>query len=118
MQLVSNPNQFDVMVLPNLYGSVVANVCCGIVGGPGIAAGSNYGDQTAVFEMGTRNTGVSIEGQNVANPVAFLMAGCKLCDRARCCRPIRHRVDTFYIRFQSQNHVCAGANAGDCQSRL
>lgn len=78
MQLVSNPNQFDVMVLPNLYGSVVANVCCGIVGGPGIAAGSNYGDQTAVFEMGTRNTGVSIEGQNVANPVAFLMAGCKL----------------------------------------
>lgn len=78
MQLVSNPNQFDVMVLPNLYGSVVANVCCGIVGGPGIAAGSNYGDGTAVFEMGTRNTGVSIEGANVANPVAFLMAGCKL----------------------------------------
>ena len=78
MQLVSNPNQFDVMVLPNLYGSVVANVCCGIVGGPGIAAGSNYGDQTAVFEMGTRNTGASIVGKNVANPVSFLMAGCKL----------------------------------------
>lgn len=78
MQLVSNPNQFDVMVLPNLYGSVVANVCCGIVGGPGIAAGSNYGDETAVFEMATRNTGKSIVGKNVANPVSFLMAGCKL----------------------------------------
>lgn len=78
MQLVSNPWQFDVMVLPNLYGAVVSNICCGIVGGPGIAAGSNYGDQTAVFEMATRNTGVSIEGQNVANPIAFLMAGCKM----------------------------------------
>merc|ERR1711981_270918 len=78
MQLVSNPWQFDVMVLPNLYGSVVSNICCGIVGGPGIAAGSNYGDETAVFEMATRNTGVSIEGQNIANPIAFLMAGCKM----------------------------------------
>jgi len=78
MQLVSNPNQFDVMVLPNLYGAVVSNICCGLVGGPVIAAGSNYGNDTAVFEMATRNTGVSITGQNVANPVAFLMAGCKM----------------------------------------
>jgi len=78
MQLVSNPNQFDVMVLPNLYGAVVSNICCGIVGGPGIAAGSNYGESTAVFEMATRNTGASIAGQDIANPVAFLMAGCKM----------------------------------------
>jgi len=78
MQLVSNPWQFDVMVLPNLYGAVVSNICCGIVGGPGIAAGSNYGDNAAIFEMATRNTGVSIQGKNVANPCAFLMAGCKL----------------------------------------
>lgn len=42
MQLVSNPNQFDVMVLPNLYGNIATNLCCGLVGGPGLIAGSNY----------------------------------------------------------------------------
>lgn len=86
MQLVSNPWQFDVMVLPNLYGNVVGNVCCGIVGGPGITAGSNYNgsitagtlESRALFEMATRNTGTSITGQNVANPCAFQMAGAKL----------------------------------------
>merc|ERR1711981_354238 len=49
MQLVSNPWQFDVMVLPNLYGSVVSNICCGIVGGPGILAGAHYGHDIACF---------------------------------------------------------------------
>jgi len=78
MQLVSNPWQFDVMVLPNLYGNIVGNVCCGIVGGPGVTAGSNYGTNSGIFEMATRNTGLSIQGKNVANPCAFLMAGCKL----------------------------------------
>lgn len=78
MQLVSNPWQFDVMVLPNLYGNVVGNVCCGIVGGPGVTAGSNYGHGIGVFETATRNTGISIQGKNIGNPCAFLMAGCKM----------------------------------------
>ncbi|XP_060794083.1 isocitrate dehydrogenase [NAD] subunit gamma, mitochondrial-like isoform X2 [Neoarius graeffei] len=50
MQLVSKPQQFDVMVMPNLYGNVVSNVCAGLVGGPGLVPGANYGKDYAVFE--------------------------------------------------------------------
>lgn len=50
-QLVSRPQQFEVMVMPNLYGNVVSNVCAGLVGGPGLVPGANYGKEYAVFEM-------------------------------------------------------------------
>lgn len=49
-QLVSRPQQFDVMVMPNLYGNIVNNVCAGLVGGPGLVPGANYGRDYAVFE--------------------------------------------------------------------
>lgn len=74
MQLVSRPEQFDVMVLPNLYGNIVGNVCCGLVGGPGMVAGSNIGHEYRVFETATRNTGSQIAGLGVANPTAMLFA--------------------------------------------
>ena len=48
--MVSNPNQFDVLLLPNLYGNILTNIACGLVGGPGITSGRNYGDTHAVFE--------------------------------------------------------------------
>lgn len=50
MQLVSRPQQFDVMVMPNLYGSILSNVGAGLVGGPGIIGGANFGREYAVFE--------------------------------------------------------------------
>jgi isocitrate dehydrogenase (NAD+) len=85
MQLVSNPWQFDVMLLPNLYGNIVANVCCGLTGGAGLTAGSNYSGsintahgQVGLFEMALRNTGAGMAGKNLANPTSFLMAGVKL----------------------------------------
>uniref|UniRef100_A0A3P8RKX3 Isocitrate dehydrogenase [NAD] subunit, mitochondrial n=1 Tax=Amphiprion percula TaxID=161767 RepID=A0A3P8RKX3_AMPPE len=74
MQLVSKPQQFDVMVMPNLYGNVVSNVCAGLVGGPGLVPGANYGRDYAVFETATRNTGKSIADKNIANPTAMLLA--------------------------------------------
>ena len=49
--MVSRPQQFDVMVLPNLYGNIIANIGCGLVGGPGIVPGVNLGQNYAVFEM-------------------------------------------------------------------
>ncbi|CAH1998154.1 unnamed protein product [Acanthoscelides obtectus] len=75
MQLVSNPHQFDVMLMTNLYGSIVSNVCCGLIGGAGLLSGRNYGDHYAIFEPATRNTGKAIAGKNVANPIAMLNAG-------------------------------------------
>ncbi|XP_022619040.1 isocitrate dehydrogenase [NAD] subunit gamma, mitochondrial-like [Seriola lalandi dorsalis] len=83
MQLVSRPQQFDVMVMPNLYGNVVSNVCAGLVGGPGLVPGANYGQDYAVFETGTRNTGKSIANRNIANPTAILLASCLLLDHLK-----------------------------------
>lgn len=74
MQLVSNPHQFDVMIMTNLYGAIVSNVICGLVGGAGLISGRNYGDHYAIFEPGTRNTGTAIAGKNIANPIAMLNA--------------------------------------------
>ncbi|KAL2103940.1 hypothetical protein ACEWY4_000808 [Coilia grayii] len=83
MQLVSKPQQFDVMVMPNLYGNVVSNVCAGLVGGPGLVPGANYGTDYAVFETATRNTGKSIANKNIANPTATLLAGCLMLDHLK-----------------------------------
>ncbi|XP_072223179.1 isocitrate dehydrogenase [NAD] subunit gamma, mitochondrial isoform X1 [Leuresthes tenuis] len=83
MQLVSKPQQFDVMVMPNLYGNVVSNVCAGLVGGPGLVPGANYGRDYAVFETATRNTGKSVAGRNVANPTAMLLASCMMLDHLK-----------------------------------
>ncbi|XP_021941729.1 isocitrate dehydrogenase [NAD] subunit gamma, mitochondrial-like [Zootermopsis nevadensis] len=74
MQLVSKPHQFDVMLMTNLYGTIVSNVVCGLVGGAGLLSGKNYGDHYAIFEPGTRNTGTAIAGKNIANPIAMLNA--------------------------------------------
>ncbi|KAK9828402.1 hypothetical protein WJX81_004570 [Elliptochloris bilobata] len=74
MQLAGKPNQFDVMVTPNLYGNLVANVVAGLTGGPGILPGVNVGDQCAVFEQGARHVAKDIAGQGIANPTAALLA--------------------------------------------
>lgn len=74
MQLVSNPQQFDVMVMPNLYGNIVSNIGASLVGGPGIVPGENVGGDYAVFESGSRHTGRDIEGKNISNPMSLLFA--------------------------------------------
>lgn len=78
MQLVSNPHQFDVMCMTNLYGTIVSNVICGLIGSAGLLSGRNYGDHYAVFEPGTRNTGTAIAGKNIANPIAMFHASCDM----------------------------------------
>ncbi len=62
------------MVTPNLYGSLLSNICCGLVGGPGICGGANVGSNLAVFEQGARHVGADIAGQNRANPTGMLLA--------------------------------------------
>lgn len=74
MQLISNPKQFDVMVLPNLYGGIVANITLGITGGPGLIPGAMVGNKYALFEVGGRHSAKDIEGKGIANPTAFLLS--------------------------------------------
>lgn len=83
MQLVSNPWQFDVLLLPNLYGAVLTNIACGLVGGPGLTSGVNLGDEYAVFETGARNTGKAMTGKNIANPIAVINASADLLQHLR-----------------------------------
>ncbi|XP_055601668.1 isocitrate dehydrogenase [NAD] subunit beta, mitochondrial-like [Uranotaenia lowii] len=78
MQLVSNPNQFDVMVAPNLYGNIIDNIASGLVGGAGVVAGASYSAQHAVFEPGARHSFAEGFGKNIANPTAMLLCSSKM----------------------------------------
>lgn len=78
MQCVSRPQQFDVMVMPNLYGGILSNIGAGLVGGPGIVPGCNMGRDVAVFEPGCRHVGLDIKGKDQANPTALLLSGCMM----------------------------------------
>jgi isocitrate dehydrogenase (NAD+) len=71
MQLVMRPEQFDVLLLENLYGDIVSDLAAGLVGGLGVVAGGNIGDQAAVFEA-VHGSAPDIAGQNVANPLALM----------------------------------------------
>ncbi len=77
MQLVQNPNQFDVLLLPNLYGDIVSDLCAGLIGGLGIAQGANIGTDYAVFEP-VHGSAPDIAGQNKANPTAMLMSAIEM----------------------------------------
>jgi len=74
MQLVMRPEQFDMMVLENLYGDIVSDLCAGLIGGLGLAPGANIGEQGAVFEA-VHGSAPDIAGQGIANPTAMLMSG-------------------------------------------
>lgn len=73
MQLVMNPNQFDVLLLENLYGDIVSDLTAGLVGGLGVVAGANIGENGAVFEA-VHGSAPDIAGQNKANPLALLQS--------------------------------------------
>ena len=73
MQLVMRPEQFDVLLLPNLYGDIVSDLCAGLVGGLGLVPGANLGADTAVFEA-VHGSAPDIAGRNVANPTALLLS--------------------------------------------
>jgi len=77
MQLVQKPEQYDVLVLPNLYGDILSDLCAGLVGGLGVAPGANIGEGTAVFEA-THGSAPKYKGQNKVNPTALILSGALL----------------------------------------
>jgi isocitrate dehydrogenase (NAD+) len=74
MQLVQKPELYDVLVLPNLYGDILSDLCAGLVGGLGVAPGANLGDTYAVFEA-THGSAPKYKGQNKVNPLAMMLSG-------------------------------------------
>ena len=74
MELVRKPHIFDVLVLPNLYGDIISDLCAGLVGGMGVAPGANIGDEVAIFEP-THGSAPKYAGQNKTNPMATMLSG-------------------------------------------
>lgn len=74
MQLVQKPELYDVIVLPNLYGDILSDLCAGLVGGLGVAPGANIGDTAALFEP-THGSAPKYTGQNKVNPTAMILSG-------------------------------------------
>lgn len=74
MQLVQKPELYDVIVLPNLYGDIVSDLCAGLVGGLGVAAGANIGEKAAIFEA-THGSAPKYKGQNKVNPTGLILSG-------------------------------------------
>lgn len=78
MQLVNNPNQFDVMVTPNLYGNIIDNLAAGLVGGAGVVPGESYSHDAVIFEPGARHSYAEAVGKNIANPTGMLLTACNM----------------------------------------
>jgi isocitrate dehydrogenase (NAD+) len=74
MQLVQRPEEYDVLVCPNLYGDIVSDLCAGMIGGLGMAPGANFGEGIAIFEP-THGSAPKYAGQNKANPMAQMLSG-------------------------------------------
>jgi isocitrate dehydrogenase (NAD+) len=74
MQLVQKPHNYDVLVLPNLYGDILSDLCAGLVGGLGVAPGANFGTDMAVFEA-VHGSAPKYAGKNMVNPSAMILSG-------------------------------------------
>ncbi len=77
MKLVSRPDIFEIVVLPNLQGDIISDLCAGLVGGLGFAPSANIGDHISIFEA-VHGTAPDIAGKNIANPTALLLSGCMM----------------------------------------
>jgi len=95
MQLVLDPTRFDVLLLPNLYGDIVSDLCAGLVGGLGMAPGANLGEELAVFEA-VHGSAPDIAGKNRANPIALVLSASLMLDHLSegdAARRVRAAVD-------------------------
>jgi isocitrate dehydrogenase (NAD+) len=110
MQLVMRPEKFDVLLLPNLYGDIVSDLCAGLVGGLGVVPGANIGVDAAVFEA-VHGSAPDIANKNLANPTALLLSGLMMLDyigeRQRAAR-IRAALDRVLEAKAVRTHDLGG----------
>jgi isocitrate dehydrogenase (NAD+) len=103
MRLVQDPARFDVLLMENLYGDVVSDLCAGMVGGLGVVPGANIGDDGAIFEA-VHGSAPDIAGQGIANPLALLMSGVMMLNHLAdtqsdvACRQVAQRIREAYNR--------------------
>jgi isocitrate dehydrogenase (NAD+) len=101
MRLVQDPTRFDILLLENLYGDVVSDLCAGLVGGLGVVPGANFGEEQAVFEA-VHGSAPDIAGQGLANPLALLMSAVMLLNHLaekhsdQHCQAVAQRIKDAY----------------------
>jgi isocitrate dehydrogenase (NAD+) len=113
MQLVMNPYQYDMLVLENLYGDIISDLCAAFVGGLGLVPGANIGDQCAIFEA-VHGSAPDIAGKNLANPTALLRSGLLLLrhiGEPEAALKIRNALDQVY-RHRDKLTRDVGGKAG------
>ncbi len=111
MQLVLNPQQFDLLLLPNLYGDVVSDLAAGLVGGLGVVPSANIGDQAAMFEA-VHGTAPDIAGKGLANPTALLLSAILLLDHLgeqSAARRIEQALEKVYREGKHTTRDAGGA---------
>lgn len=113
MQLVMRPEQFDVLVMENLYGDILSDLCAGLIGGLGLAPGANIGEQGAVFEA-VHGSAPDIAGQGIANPTAILMSGLMMLRHLGENEAAEHAEKAMFEVFAEGTHLTRdlGGNAG------
>ncbi|HEX8476423.1 MAG TPA: isocitrate dehydrogenase (NAD(+)) [Pyrinomonadaceae bacterium] len=114
MQLVMRPEQFDIMLLENLYGDIVSDLCAGLIGGLGLVPGANIGEQGAVFEA-VHGSAPDIAGQGIANPTALLQSGILML-RYIDERDAAERIEKAMLRVFEQGEVRTGDIGGKAKT--
>jgi isocitrate dehydrogenase (NAD+) len=115
MRLVREPSAFDVLLLPNLYGDIISDLCAGLVGGLGLAAGANLGWEYAVFEP-VHGSAPDIAGRGVANPIAMVLSGAMLLRHLQepgAAQAVERAVDRVLERGDARTPDLGGSSSTD-----
>jgi isocitrate dehydrogenase (NAD+) len=115
MQLVKDPTRFDVLVLENLYGDIVSDLCAGLVGGLGMVPGANIGERTAVFEA-VHGTAPDIAGKGIANPTALMMSSVLMLEWLNM-REESKRLESAIHKVYTEGKVRTGDLGGKANTR-
>jgi len=115
MQLVRNPERFDVIVTSNLFGDILSDLCAGLVGGLGVVSGANIGDEVAIFEA-VHGTAPDIAGKGIANPTALLRSAVMMLFHLGE-NQVAQRIDTALIKTLKQKELCTGDLGGKANTK-
>jgi isocitrate dehydrogenase (NAD+) len=115
MQLVRNPERYDVLLMENLYGDIISDLCAGLVGGLGVVPGGNIGERIAVFEA-VHGTAPDIAGKNLANPTALMMSAVMMLNWLGLLEASR-RLDKALLRVYADGKVRTGDLGGSATTK-
>lgn len=114
MHLANNPTEFDVMVMPNLYGDIVSDLCAGLIGGLGLTASGNIGFDCEVYEA-VHGTAPDIAGQNKANPTALLLSSTMML-KAMKLNDYANKIETSVFKVMRQGKHLTGDLGGKAKT--